>query len=93
VARDYRAVDNGVVFGPWVEGDVVEVDDDRAAWMNRDSPGTLVPADEEAPEDAEDTEDAEGGDVSRRPHARGRSARATATRRGTRPSAGGDGGS
>lgn len=31
-------------YGPWVEGDEVELDDDQAGFVNRDSPGTLEPA-------------------------------------------------
>lgn len=32
------------------EGSTVEVDDEVAAWVNRDSPGTLVPARKSTPE-------------------------------------------
>jgi len=28
-------------YGPWVEGDHVELNEDQAAWVNRDSEGTL----------------------------------------------------
>lgn len=28
-------------YGPWVEGDHVELNDDEAAWVNHDSEGTL----------------------------------------------------
>lgn len=48
--RDYRSNHNGRQFG-YSEGDEAEVDDDVAAWVNRDSPGTLVPADEESETD------------------------------------------
>lgn len=32
------------VFGPWAAGDVVEVDEVDAEWVNADSAGTLSPA-------------------------------------------------
>lgn len=73
VAHAYRAVDNGLVLGPWVEGDVVVLDPDRAAWVNRDSPGTLLqPEPEEEPA---------------RPHPPGRPAGDAATRPHRRPAA------
>lgn len=47
VNHRYSAVDNGVLIGPFVAGSAVELGADRAEWVNRDSPGTLVPVDEE----------------------------------------------
>lgn len=35
---------NLTTFGPWAEGDVVEVDEADAEWVNADSAGTLSPA-------------------------------------------------
>lgn len=43
VNHDYRSVDNGRPF-VFTAGTVVELDSDRAAWVNRDSPGTLEDA-------------------------------------------------
>lgn len=50
VAHRYRS--NTVSFD---EGATVEVDDDQAEWVNRDSPGTLVPARAAKPEASEPT--------------------------------------
>lgn len=33
----------GVTVHKYADGDVVELDDDVAAWVNRDAPGTLEP--------------------------------------------------
>lgn len=41
--RNYSSNHNGRFFA-FSEGDQTEVDDDVAAWVNRDSPGTLEPA-------------------------------------------------
>ena len=48
VQQDYR-VDhlNGKDGVVWVEGDVVTLDDDDAAWVNRDRDGTLEPVAED----------------------------------------------
>lgn len=43
-ARDYRASSSGVSHG-YTQGAECEVDDATAEWVNRDSPGTLVPLD------------------------------------------------
>ena len=43
VAHRYFAVDNGQAVGPFEPGSTVELDTDRAEWVNRDSPGTLTP--------------------------------------------------
>lgn len=32
-------------FGPWAEGDHIELDPAEAAWVNHDSPGTLEEVD------------------------------------------------
>ncbi|MFP3908103.1 MAG: hypothetical protein ACLFWR_13825 [Acidimicrobiales bacterium] len=42
VARDYRANHNGHFFA-YKKGSQVEEDQAHADWVNRDSPGTLVP--------------------------------------------------
>lgn len=48
VTRSYRATyrSRPIAFG---EGAKVEVDDDAAEWVNRDSPGTLVRTDAPTP--------------------------------------------
>ena len=43
VQHRYSSVDSGVVIGPFAAGDEVELDVERAEWVNRDSPGALVP--------------------------------------------------
>jgi hypothetical protein len=42
----YTARRDGHTFGPWAAGDVVELDQADADWVNRDSPGALDSADE-----------------------------------------------
>ncbi len=49
VNHHYGSNNNGQQYGPWRVGTVVDVADDEAAWINRDSPGTLSP-DEPAPD-------------------------------------------
>ena len=47
VNQNYRAERSDAtltVFGPWAAGDVVEVDEADAEWVNADSAGTLSPA-------------------------------------------------
>jgi len=43
----YRATRN---YASWkliiIEGEVMEIDEETAEWVNRDSPGTLVPAEQ-----------------------------------------------
>lgn len=82
----YFAVDNGERFGPWEEGEVVDLEPDRAEWINRDSPGVLVEqvvatrdkTDEDRAREAEDAEskdaDAKTADA---PASRASSTRAT----------------
>ncbi|NMO52023.1 hypothetical protein HH310_12550 [Actinoplanes sp. TBRC 11911] len=41
VAHKYRSTRDGQQFGPYLVGDVVELSDEDAAWVNRDSPGCL----------------------------------------------------
>lgn len=41
VARVYAAYRDGIHYGPYTPGEVVELDDELAAWMNRDSPELL----------------------------------------------------
>ena len=50
VEHDYRAYSDGQWVGPWRAGDVVQIDAGVAAWVNRDSPGTLVPVDSPTPQ-------------------------------------------
>lgn len=38
----YEAFRDGRRFGPWVEGDVVQLDPADAEWIQRDSPGVLA---------------------------------------------------
>lgn len=42
VQHSYHSV--GVQLGPWRAGDVVELEDAVAEWVNRDSPGCLLAA-------------------------------------------------
>ena len=49
VEHDYRAYSDGQWVGPWRAGDVVQIDAGVAAWVNRDSPGTLTPIDSPTP--------------------------------------------
>jgi len=48
VTQNYRAVYKHVPLG-FTAGDVVEVDESTAEWVNNDAPGTLVPVGEHAP--------------------------------------------
>lgn len=55
VQHNYRSTRDGQEFGPWTAGDVVQLDQADADWVNRDSPGALTaaepaPAPEPAPE-------------------------------------------
>lgn len=51
VTRDYRAVYRSAPIG-FDKGAVVDVDEPTAEWVNNDSPGCLVPADETPTDDA-----------------------------------------
>lgn len=42
VQHAYDAFTDGRRFGPWVDGDEVDLEEAEAAWVNRDSEGTLV---------------------------------------------------
>lgn len=42
VHHRYTAVRDGQRFGPWVEGDAVQLTEDEADWVNRDSAGCLI---------------------------------------------------
>lgn len=42
VTRSYTSRRDGQTFGPWVEGDQVDLTAEDADWVNRDSPGTLA---------------------------------------------------
>lgn len=47
----YEAYRDGVRFGPWVKGDLVNLDEADAEWVERDSPGVLGKvADKKAPD-------------------------------------------
>lgn len=41
---EYRVTQNykSAEVGPFTAGQVLEIDDDMAAWVNHDAPGTLV---------------------------------------------------
>ena len=43
VAQRYAASSDGFKFGPWEEGDEVDLTDVQIAWVNRDAEGTLTP--------------------------------------------------
>lgn len=43
VQHSYRAWRDGRLYGPWLDGETVELSAEDAAWVNRDSPGTLAP--------------------------------------------------
>jgi hypothetical protein len=38
----YTSRRDGRTFGPWAVGDVVDLDQDDADWIDRDSPGALT---------------------------------------------------
>lgn len=42
VQQSYRAERDGDLVGPWAKGDEIDLDDDVAAFVNVDSPGTLA---------------------------------------------------
>lgn len=42
VQHNYRSTRDGQEYGPWVAGDVVQLDRADADWVNRDSPGCLA---------------------------------------------------
>lgn len=42
VKQAYRAYRDGQWFGPWEKDTQVELSEQDAAWVNRDSPGTLA---------------------------------------------------
>ena len=41
VQRAYAAMRDGVRLGPWISGDSVELSDELASWLLRDSPGII----------------------------------------------------
>ena len=71
VQHRYFAIDNGQPFGTYEPGTTVDLDEDRAEWINRDSPGTLAPelsvaepvATEELPADEDQPDAAEADDT------------------------------
>lgn len=42
VAHSYSSYRDGQKFGPWPAGQVIELAEDDAAWVCRDSPGALT---------------------------------------------------
>ncbi|UVS81840.1 SAP domain-containing protein [Actinokineospora sp. UTMC 2448] len=50
IQHPYKAYRDGRLFGPWDQGDVVDLDDADAAWIERDSPGVFA-------EDVDETAD------------------------------------
>lgn len=44
IQHAYRSFCDGQHYGPWEKGEVVELDDETAEWLERDSPGVLKPA-------------------------------------------------
>ena len=48
VQHNYAASRDGRRFGPWSEGDEVEVDEADVEWCNVDSPGVLKPIKDDA---------------------------------------------
>lgn len=44
VNRKYTARRDGALLGPWDAGQEVDLADELAEWVNRDSPGVLTPA-------------------------------------------------
>ncbi len=49
VTRAYFSDQGGRRFGPWTAGSEVELSEDEAAWVNRDSPGVATPVSQQAP--------------------------------------------
>jgi hypothetical protein len=45
VVHAYTARRDGLQFGPWQPGDVVNLEPADAEWVLRDSPGSLTPVD------------------------------------------------
>lgn len=50
----YSAYRDGVTYGPYAEGDTVELSEADAAWIDRDSPGVLA-AEKQAEREAKPT--------------------------------------
>lgn len=42
VQHAYRSARDGAEFGPWKAGEIVELTDADAEWLNRDSPGVVA---------------------------------------------------
>lgn len=51
VRHRYASSRDGRRFGPWAEGDVVELEAPDAEWVERDSPGALGRVDEQPVDD------------------------------------------
>lgn len=60
VRHSYGASRDGRRFGPWVEGEVVDLDLADAEWVDRDSPGALALVDDELEEPVDDRFDERG---------------------------------
>ena len=75
VAHSYSSYRDGQGFGPWPAGQVVDLAEADAAWVNRDSPGALAPG--APPEVVEDPPAARQQPPARDRQHRGGRARAT----------------
>ena len=65
VNQNYRSRRDGVDYGPWEAGGVIDLSEADADWVNRDSPGTLGPAEEPATKKTDAGDNAEGGAAQR----------------------------
>lgn len=59
LTRDYTAVCDGRQYGPWPAGQLVELEADESAWIERDSPGALLDLGERRGERVDDDPAAE----------------------------------
>lgn len=55
IQRSYASAHNTKVYGPWEAGEVIELEQHIAEWVDRDSPGVLAPVVDE-PEESETSE-------------------------------------
>lgn len=53
VGHRYTSRRDGITFGPWIAGDVITLEPGDAEWIERDSPGTLRPVDQDDVEPVE----------------------------------------
>ena len=56
INHSYRSTRDGQTFGPWVQGDEIEVSAEDAEWLERDSPGLIVVTQATPKRDAEDAQ-------------------------------------